>query len=130
MKKALFALADLPRWFWLTTVTSVFAGCTATANDLSAFGANAPGLIAALVAVIQVYKEKSKVAQMLAAAQVAQQDIQNQQEKAILDALALRNAEVAELRALVEGAVSREHKCIEQLTALQQEFKAMHKGMA
>jgi len=87
-------------------------------------------LIAALVAVIQVYKEKSKVAQMLAAAQVAQQDIQNQQEKAILDALALRNAEVAELRALVEGAVSREHKCIEQLTALQQEFKAMHKGMA
>jgi uncharacterized cupredoxin-like copper-binding protein len=125
MRRSLLALAELPRGFWVTLVFVLFAGCSATATDLSALGANLPGLVAALVAIIQVYKEKSKVAQMIAAAELAQEAIQREQEKAVLTALDMRNAEVTELRLLVENAVAREHQCVEQLIAMQIDFKKL-----
>ena len=128
MQRPLLALAELPRGFWVTLVLALFAGCSATAADLSAIGANLPGLVAALVAIVQVYKEKAKVAQMIATAELAQEAIQREQEKAVLTALNMRNAEVTELRLLVENAVTREHHCVEQLIAMQIEFKKMREG--
>ena len=128
MRRSLLALAELPRGFWVTLVLVLFAGCSATATDLSTLGANLPGLVAALVAIIQVYKEKSKVAQMIATAELAQEAIQREQEKAVLTALDMRNAEVTELRLLVENAVAREHQCVEQLIAMQIEFKKLREG--
>ena len=127
MRESIFALAKLPRWVWLSLTTATFAGCSATAGDVSALGANLPGLIAALVAIVQVYNEKAKVAKMLAEAEITQRVIQQEQERALLNTLDLRNSEVAELKRLVDDAIIREHDCVTKLREAQEQFRLLLK---
>lgn len=129
MHRTLLGLAKLPRWAWLSLAAATFAGCSATASDVSVLGANLPGLIAALVAIVQVYNEKAKVAKMLAEAEVSQRLIQQEQERALLNTLDLRNSEVAELKRLVDDAIAREHDCVEKLHEAQEHFKLLLKGI-
>lgn len=122
------ALARLPQWAWLVLTSASFAGCSATAGDVSALGANLPGFIAALVAIVQVYNEKAKVAKMLAEAEISQKLIQQEQERALLNTLDLRNSEVAELKRLVDDAIAREHDCVAKLQEAQEQFKVLLRG--
>ena len=129
MRRQLCALAKLPQWVWLVVTSASFAGCSATSGDVSALGANLPGFIAALVAIIQVYNEKAKVGKMLAEAEVAQKMLQQEQERALLNTLDLRNGEVAELKRLVDDAIAREHDCVAKLQEAQEHFKMLLRGV-
>ena len=128
MREHFHALAKLPQWVWLVLVSASFAGCSATSGDVSALGANLPGFIAALVAIVQVYNEKAKVAKMLAEAEVSQKLIQQEQERALLHTLDLRNSEVTELKRLVDDAIMREHDCVTKLQEAQEQFRMLLRG--
>lgn len=114
-------IARLPRWFWLSATIALFAGCTGNsaivgAMDLSSFVGSIPGLIAAIVGISQAYAMKTKADAALATAEA-------ETTSAVAKALLNRDAEVTQLRLLVEAAIGRESICQKRLDALDEQFR-------
>ena len=124
MSKVVLALTELPRWFWLCYVLAIFGGCSGSPDPtLAALGTNLPGLIAAILAIVQVYKGKQRINVLLHDAAEKQQTVARDKDVAVLHALSLRNAEVAQLKLMVEAAMQRESRCEHNFRALRAEFE-------
>lgn len=121
-------LGSLPLWFWLVCLLTFFTGCQVAPSmtgtvDISSLLGSVPGIVTAVVGMVKAYSMKADSDSKVAAATAAAAEARAEVDAAVAQALLNRDAEIAQLRLLVEAALGREGKCQKRLDALDRQFR-------